>query len=100
MLGLSARLAEIGEYLQAVRRSELPPNHQIIYQVQEIVGLLPQLGGDQELGKAFRTGVNDGGLVVYLSALIRTVLALHDLSECSVHLSLSTSAAGDAAGEI
>jgi len=33
-----------------------------------------------ELGKAFRVGVNDSTMVVYLSALIRTVLALHDLS--------------------
>ena len=60
----------------------MPINHQVISQVQEVVGLLPQLGGDVELGKAFRVGVNDSSMVVYLSALIRTVLALHDLSEC------------------
>ena len=34
-----------------------------------------------DLGKAFRVGVNDSTMVVYLSALIRTVLALHDLSK-------------------
>ncbi len=55
-------------------------NHQVIYHLQEIVSLLPQLGGDVELGKAFRVGVNDSTMVVYLSALIRTVLALHELS--------------------
>ncbi|ODN80015.1 hypothetical protein L202_03876 [Cryptococcus amylolentus CBS 6039] len=79
--GLHARLLEIGEYLSAVRAGKLPINHQVIYHLQEIVGLLPQLGGDVELGKAFRQGVNDSGLVVFLSSLIRTVLALHDLIE-------------------
>ncbi len=78
--GLHARLLEIGEYLTSVRKSKLPINHQVVYHLQEIVGLLPQLGGDVELGKAFRVGVNDSTMVVYLSALIRTVLALHDLS--------------------
>ncbi|WVR07856.1 hypothetical protein IAU60_004899 [Kwoniella sp. DSM 27419] len=79
--GLHARLIEIKDYLVAVRAGKLPINHQVIYQLQEIVGLLPQLGGDVDLGKAFRVGVNDQTLVVYLSAMIRTVLALHDLIE-------------------
>lgn len=59
-------------------------NHQIIYHIQEIMGLLPQLGGDLEAGKAFRMENNDSGLVVYISHLIRTILALHDLSESFV----------------
>ncbi|AFR92184.1 26S proteasome regulatory subunit N8 [Cryptococcus neoformans] len=79
--GLHARLHEIGEYLEAVRSGKMPINHQVIYQLQEIIGLLPQLGGDVELGKAFRMGVNDQSLVVFLSSMIRTVLALHDLIE-------------------
>ncbi|KAI9633883.1 proteasome regulatory subunit 12 [Dioszegia hungarica] len=77
--GLHARLADIGEYLDRVRAGKMPINHQVISQVQEVVGLLPQLGGDAELGKAFRVGVNDSSMVVYLSALVRTVLALHEL---------------------
>ena len=81
MRGLHARLIEVGEYLTSVQNSKLPVNHQVIYHLQEIVGLLPQLGGDVDLGKAFRVGVNDSTMVVYLSALIRTVLALHDLSK-------------------
>ncbi|ADV20069.1 Proteasome regulatory subunit 12, putative [Cryptococcus gattii WM276] len=79
--GLHARLHEIGEYLEAVRSGKMPVNHQVVYQLQEIMGLLPQLGGDVELGKAFRMGVNDQSLVVFLSSMIRTVLALHDLIE-------------------
>ncbi|WWD19451.1 hypothetical protein CI109_103911 [Kwoniella shandongensis] len=79
--GLHTRLVEIKDYLSAVRKGKLPLNHQVVYQLQEIMGLLPQLGGDVELGKAFRVGVNDQTLVVYLSAMVRTVLALHDLIE-------------------
>ncbi|BEI86196.1 hypothetical protein CcaverHIS002_0604830 [Cutaneotrichosporon cavernicola] len=77
--GLHARLLEISEYLNDVRKSKMPVNHQIIYQVQEIVGLLPQLGGDVDLGKAFRVQVNDQNVMVYLGLIIRTVLALHNL---------------------
>jgi len=80
--GLSARLTEIVDYLVAVQQKKLTVNHQIIYHVQEILGLLPQLGGNVEVGQAFRVGGNDSGLVTYLSSMIRTVLALHDLSEC------------------
>lgn len=87
--GLHARLADIGEYLDKVRAGTMPINHQVISQVQEVVGLLPQLGGDAELGKAFRVGVNDSSMVVYLSALVRTVLALHDLSESCFSYSLN-----------
>lgn len=80
--GLSARLTEIVDYLVAVQQKKLTVNHQIIYHVQEILGLLPQLGGNVDVGQAFRVGGNDSGLVTYLSSMIRTVLALHDLSEC------------------
>jgi 26S proteasome regulatory subunit N8 len=82
--GLHARLVEISEYLNDVRKNKMPVNHQIIYQVQEIVGLLPQLGGDVDLGKAFRVQVNDQNVMVYLGLIIRTVLALHNLSTSRV----------------
>lgn len=64
----------------------MPLNHQVVYHLQEVVGLLPQLGGDQEIGKAFRVESNDSGMVVYVSALIRTVLALHELSKSAYPL--------------
>jgi 26S proteasome regulatory subunit N8 len=87
--GLHARLVEISEYLSDVRKGKMPVNHQIVYQVQEIVGLLPQLGGDVELGKAFRVQVNDQNVMVYLGLIIRTVLALHNLSEFWSHLRIT-----------
>ena len=38
-------------------------------------------GGEKRVEKAFKVELNDQLLVVYLSSLIRSVLALHDLSE-------------------
>ena len=90
--GLSARLTEIVDYLVAVQQNKLTVNHQIIYHVQEIMGLLPQLGGNVDVGKAFRMGNNDSGLVTYISSMIRTVLALHDLSEYTADLALGLAA--------
>lgn len=89
--GLSTRLADIADYLVAVQQGKLNVNHQIIYHIQEIMGLLPQLGGDLDAGKAFRMENNDSGLVVYISHLIRTILALHDLSESFPFGAFSTS---------
>ncbi|KAL7419259.1 proteasome regulatory particle subunit [Cryptotrichosporon argae] len=77
--GLHARLTDISDYLEAVRAGKMPVNHQVVDQVQEIVGLLPQLGGDVELGRAFRVQVNDQNVLVYLGLIVRTVLALHNL---------------------
>ncbi|KAK4683826.1 26S proteasome regulatory subunit N8, partial [Tremellales sp. Uapishka_1] len=81
LIGLLSHMTEIGDYLQSVKNGEREVNHQVVYHVQEIMGLLPQLGDDVAVGKAFRVGVNDQAAVSYLSGMIRTVLALHDLIE-------------------
>ncbi|GAA5831619.1 hypothetical protein JCM11251_000771 [Rhodosporidiobolus azoricus] len=98
--GLSTRLGEIKEYLEQVVAGTLPVNHQIIYNLQDIFNLLPNLdaaarGGDVESAAAsvsggsaggpegskrpFTVATNDQLLVMYLSSLIRAVIALHDL---------------------
>lgn len=86
--GLHARLVEIRDYLALVGKGKLPVNHQILYHLQDIFNLLPDLdGGAKEAEakrRAFRSESNDQSLVVYLSNLIRSVLALHNLSKpCS-----------------
>jgi 26S proteasome regulatory subunit N8 len=83
--GLHSRLIEIRDYLALVGKGKLPVNHQIMYNLQDIFNLLPDLDGsarEAEIKRtAFRVETNDQSLVVYLSSLIRSVLALHDLSE-------------------
>lgn len=91
--GLSARLQDIQEYLNLVVIGKLPVNHQIIYNLQDVFNLLPNLeggaaltqqsnGGEQNGKKPYSVATvvtNDQLLVLYLSSLIRAVVALHDL---------------------
>ncbi|GAA5987175.1 hypothetical protein JCM5350_003872 [Sporobolomyces pararoseus] len=86
--GLHSRLIEIKDYLEQVVEGVLPVNHQIVYNLQDVFNLLPNLegalkGGSQEEesdGKRpFTVATNDQLLVMYLSSLIRAVIALHDL---------------------
>lgn len=57
---------------------KLPINHQILYHLQDIFNLLPNLNLE-EFTKAFAVKTNDQLLVVYLASLIRSVIALHNL---------------------
>lgn len=83
--GLHSRLIEIRDYLALVLKGKLAVNHQIMYNLQDIFNLLPDLDGanrtSSDKRRAFRVETNDQLLVIYLSSLIRSVLALHDLSE-------------------
>lgn len=76
--GLAARLKEVDAYLQNVLSGRLPVNHQIIYGLQDVFNLLPNTNVD-ELVKAFAVKTNDMMLAMYLSSIIRSVLALHNL---------------------
>ncbi|KAK9767602.1 proteasome regulatory particle subunit [Basidiobolus ranarum] len=76
--GLGSRLVEISEYLQKVVAGELPVNHQIIHNLQDMFNLLPNLNVN-DTSKAFSVKTNDQMLVIYLSSLIRAVIALHNL---------------------
>ena len=56
----------------------MPPNHQIAYHLQDALNLLPDLA-DAELTQSFAATTNDEMLVVYMSSLLRSVIALHAL---------------------
>ena len=53
-------------------------NHQIIYQLQDVFNLLPEINL-QEFVKATYFKTNDEGLVIYLASMIRSIIALHNL---------------------
>lgn len=53
-------------------------NHQIVYHLQDVLNLLPDLS-DPETTQSFASSTNDQMLVVYLSSLLRAVIALHAL---------------------
>ncbi|KAJ9108645.1 hypothetical protein QFC20_003344 [Naganishia adeliensis] len=83
--GLHSRLIEIRDYLALVAKGKLPVNHQIMYNLQDVFNLLPDLDGQANEARvkrrAFRAETNDQLMVVFLSSLVRSVLALHDLIE-------------------
>lgn len=76
--GLQTHLEGIRDYLGKVARGELPINHIILYQLQDIFNLLPNLNLE-EFTEAFAVKTNDQLLVVYVASLIRSVIALHNL---------------------
>lgn len=90
--GLHLRLRDIGAYLQKVLDGDLPINHAILGNLQDIFNLLPNLttppasrpnGKSQvensELGRAMSVKTNDQLMTIYLSSLVRAITAFHDL---------------------
>jgi len=64
-------------YFQVVQ-GNLPINHQIVYQLQDIFNLLPDISHGNFVESLY-VKTNDQMLVVYLAALIRSIIALHNL---------------------
>ncbi|KAI5819023.1 26S proteasome regulatory subunit rpn-8 [Pyronema omphalodes] len=85
--GLHLRLRDIGNYLSKVNSGALPVNHTILGLLQDVFNLLPNLstpsadGGEEsnELSRALAIKTNDQLMNIYLSSLIRAIIAFHDL---------------------
>lgn len=75
---LISHLQEVQRYLENVVSGKLPLNHQILSQLQDVYNLTPNLNVE-ELAKSFSVKTNDMMLVIYLSSLIRSIIALHSL---------------------
>ncbi|KAJ1524027.1 hypothetical protein ONE63_010568 [Megalurothrips usitatus] len=76
--GLHVQIQEIRNYLVQVTEGKLPINHQIVYQLQDIFNLLPDVSRDNFVDSLY-TKTNDQMLVVYLASLVRSIIALHNL---------------------
>lgn len=97
--GLHLRLQDIGKYLQKVLDEELPVNHAILGNLQDVFNLLPNLSTpktspiangvnqgvpaaeNSELARAMSIKTNDQLMSIYLSSLVRAITAFHDLIE-------------------
>ncbi|KAI4638255.1 proteasome regulatory particle subunit [Alternaria ventricosa] len=103
--GLHLRLRDIGQYLQKVLDEDLPVNHAILGNLQDVFNLLPNLSTPKaapvagatngvgssagqagavdngELARAMSVKTNDQLMAIYLSSLIRAITAFHDLIE-------------------
>ncbi len=76
--GFVTRLEEVRQYLQNILSGVIPVNNQILYNLQNIFNLLPNLN-IETLVRAMMMKTNDMHLVVYLATLVRSVIALHNL---------------------
>lgn len=76
--GLFAKLTDIRQYLTNVQEGKLPINNKIVYNLQEIFNLLPNLNLES-LSRSLMIRTNDIHLSMYVSALVRSVIALHHL---------------------
>ncbi len=76
---LTTKLVEMKDYLQDIVDGKVKKvNQEIIGNMQTILNLLPNLNVE-ELVRAILVKTNDLHMVIYLSSLIRSVIALHDL---------------------
>jgi len=78
MKGLHARLQDMMKYLENVVHNKLPVNNEIIGMIQDIFNLLPNLSME-EMVKSFAVKTNDMTLAIYLSSMIRSIIALHNM---------------------
>ncbi|KAI6649601.1 26S proteasome non-ATPase regulatory subunit 7 [Oopsacas minuta] len=76
--GLMGHTQHIELYLSKVLDGTYPVNHTIIYLLQDILSLLPDLTLPQ-LISSFYSNANDRMLVIYIVSLVRAIIALHDL---------------------
>ncbi|CCH42937.1 26S proteasome regulatory subunit [Wickerhamomyces ciferrii] len=94
--GLQLKLRDIVNYLEKVSSGSLPVNNTILGKLQDVFNLLPNLSGIDELNEedvdnvansknplatAFTVKTNDELMVTYISSLVRSIIAFHDLIE-------------------
>jgi len=75
---LVSHMQEMQAYLENAISGRVPLNHTILSQLQDIFNLAPSID-PQQLAKNFAVKTNDLMVVIYLSSLIRSVIALHSL---------------------
>ena len=75
---LTEKLVECKDYLEACVRGDQKVNPEIVANLQTILNLLPNLN-TEEMVRSMLIKTNDMHMAIYLSALIRSVIALHDL---------------------
>jgi 26S proteasome regulatory subunit N8 len=89
LASLSDKLLEMKHYLTSVVEGKIKPSQEIIGNMQGILNLLPNLNVE-ELVRAMMVKTNDLHMVIYLSSLIRSVIALHDLLNNMIRFNEST----------
>ena len=87
--GLEERLRDMSRYMDKVAEGKLPMNNDIMYHLQDVFNLLPNLKVNQ-LVKSFAVKTNDMMVVLYLASLIRSIIAMHTLIDNKVRFRSGT----------
>ncbi|VDN50888.1 unnamed protein product [Dracunculus medinensis] len=85
LCGLHGKLCEVRHYLKELVDGKLPINHAVIYYIQEVLNLLPNITSPQFV-ESHNMQTNDQLMCVYMGSLIRTVIALHNLIDNKLSL--------------
>ena len=75
---LQQQLSSIEGYLKSLQSKKLPRNPAILYRLQEIFNLLPDVHSP-EARKALIVANNDQSMMIFTGSVIRSVIALHEL---------------------
>ncbi len=89
---LHERLIDMSTYLTKVLNGDMPANNQILYSMQDIVNLLPNLGVE-ELVQSILVKTNDMHLAIYIASLVRSIIALHNLLNNKIQMNESITGA-------
>lgn len=75
---LVEKLVECKDYIENCLANNVRPNEEIVSNLQTILNLLPNLN-TPDLVRSMIVKTNDMHMAIYLAALIRSVIAIHDL---------------------
>ncbi|ODV88286.1 hypothetical protein CANARDRAFT_5579 [[Candida] arabinofermentans NRRL YB-2248] len=88
---LKDRLSTIVNYLTKIVEGKLPINNVILGKLQDMFNLLPNITAvgnpesigieNKKLSTAFNVKTNDELMILYVSSLVRSIIAFHDLIE-------------------
>jgi len=79
LLSLQEKLLEVKSYLVNVVEGKLPHNQMVLDSIQDMFNMLPKVTDTRQYSRSFAVESNDMLSAVYLGALTRAVIALHDL---------------------
>merc|ERR1719166_767469 len=75
---LTERLTSIKGYLEDVREGKLPFNQDILYLLQDLFNIMPDINNPRLKASMIKV-TNDQTLSVYVASIVRTVLSLDGL---------------------
>jgi len=68
--GLISKIKKVVAYLDKIDAGRLRINNEIVYNLQEILNLMPRLT-DQDKVRAFHTKTNDNFFTIYVSSIVK-----------------------------